>query len=53
MKLYCSEPVKILASLPINYTIEMALHNHDVLNTPEGQSYNVDRLLQFISNVYS
>ncbi len=53
MKLYCSEPDKILASLPINYTIEMALHNHDVLNTPEGQSYNVDRLLQFISNVYS
>jgi hypothetical protein len=29
----------------------MALQNHDVLYTPKGQSYNVDRLHQFILNV--
>ncbi len=49
----CSEPEKILASLPRDYTVEMALQNHDVLYTPEGQSYNVDKLHQFMSNVDS
>lgn len=47
----CSKPEEILASLPRDYTVEMALANGDVLYTPEGQSYNVDRLHQFMENV--
>lgn len=47
----CNEPEKILASLPKEYTVEMSLQNQDVLYTPEGKSYNVDRLHEFMSNV--
>ena len=47
----CNEPKKILNSLPKEYTVEMALNNQDVLLTPEGKSYNVDRLNQFMKNL--
>ena len=47
----CSKPEEILASLPRDYTVEMSLQNGDVLYTPEGQSYNIDRLHQFMANV--
>jgi hypothetical protein len=47
----CNEPEEILTKLPRNYTVEMALENGDVLYTPEGQSYNLERLHKFISNI--
>jgi hypothetical protein len=47
----CNNPEGILSTLPRDYTVEMALRNHDVLYTPEGQSYNVERLQKFMSNV--
>jgi hypothetical protein len=47
----CSKPEEILASLPRDYTVEMALENGDVLYTPKGQSFNVERLHQFMANV--
>ncbi len=49
----CSNPEEILATLPIDYTVEMAFENHDVLYTPEGQSYNVSRLHHFVLSVES
>jgi hypothetical protein len=47
----CSNPEEILASLPRDYTVEISLQNQDVLYTPEGQSYNVNKLHQFMYNV--
>jgi hypothetical protein len=51
LKMNCNYPEEILASLPRDYTVEMALENGDVLYAPEGQSYNVERLHQFMANV--
>lgn len=47
----CKNAEKILASLPSDYTIEMAYRNNDVLLVPEGQSYNTDKFIQFLQNV--
>lgn len=47
----CDNPVQLLTSLPYNYTVDMAVDNHDVLRTPEGKSLNIDLLYSFIENV--
>ncbi len=47
----CNEPVKMLLSVPYNYTVEMAYINNDILNTPTAKSINTGRLNQFIQNV--
>ncbi len=47
----CNEPVKMLLSVPYNYTVEMAYINNDILNTPTAKSINTGRLNLFIQNV--
>jgi hypothetical protein len=47
----CNDPVKILLSMPYNYTVEMAFINNDILNTPTAKSINTGRLNLFIQNV--
>ena len=47
----CRDPVKILLSVPHNYTVEMALENNDILNTQTAKSINTGRLNLFIQNV--
>lgn len=47
----CSDPVKILLSVPYYYTLEMAYENNDILNTPTAKSFNTGRLNLFLQNV--
>lgn len=47
----CSDPIKILLSVPHDYTVEMAYNNYDILNTPTAQSINTGRLNLFMQNV--
>lgn len=47
----CIDPVKILLSVPYNYTVEMAYENNDILNTPTAKSINTGRLNLFMKNV--
>ena len=47
----CSDPEKILLSVPYNYSVEMAFINNDILNTPSAKSINTGRLNLFIQNV--
>jgi hypothetical protein len=42
-----------LLSLPRDYTPEMALANGDILYDRYLRSYNLDRLILFINNVYN
>lgn len=39
----CDNPVQLLTSLPYDYTVDMAVNNHDVLRTPEGKGFKVQR----------
>lgn len=41
---------EMLAALPRNYTIEMALYNNDIIDA-QIKNYNFERLDQFIENV--
>lgn len=47
----CSDPERILLSVPYNYTVEMSYINNDILNTPTAKSINTGRLNLFIQNV--
>lgn len=47
----CDNPVQLLTSLPYNYTVDMAVDNHDVLRTPEGKGFNINLLYDFTDNV--
>lgn len=47
----CNDPVQLLTSLPYNYTVDMAVANHDVLRTPGGKGFNINFLYNFIDSV--
>ncbi|WP_312106143.1 hypothetical protein [Lachnoclostridium sp.] len=47
----CSDSVKLLLSVPFDYTVKMAYQNNDILNTPTAKSFNTGRLNLFIENV--
>jgi len=47
----CSDPVKFLQTVPLDYTVDMAYVNYDILQTPDARSINTGRLNLFIQNV--
>ncbi len=47
----CSDPRKLLLSVPYNYTEEMAYINNDILLTHKQKSINTGRLNYFLQNV--
>ncbi|WP_312372003.1 hypothetical protein [Lachnoclostridium sp.] len=50
---YINFAEQYLSSLPRDYTPEMALEYNDILYDSYARTYNLDRLLEFISNVNS
>jgi hypothetical protein len=47
----CSDPIKLLQTVPFEYNVDMAYINQDILNTPTARSINTGRLNLFIQNI--